>query len=107
MNESIFKSLGKRDPGQALDAKALVEKEMKKEAVKRQVDLNKIASNYKDKLDKYKKWFDQDVASLEEKSAKNMKAIENNKIKGLAGVELGAATIGTGYYLDKRSKNKK
>lgn len=106
LNENIFKSLGKKDPGQALDAKALVEKEMKKEAARRQIDLNDIAANYKNELGKYKKWFDEDVAYLEETSAKNMKAIESNKIKGLAGVGLGAAMIGTGYYLDKRSKNK-
>lgn len=106
LNENILKSLGKRDPGQVLDAKALVEKEMKKEAARRQIDLNDIAANYKDKLGKYKKWFDQDVAYLEENSAKNMKVIKNNRIKGLAGVGLGAATVGTGYYLDKKNKNK-
>ena len=76
LNENIQKLLDKKDPSQVLDAKALVEKEAKKEAARRQIELNDIAANYKDKLGKYKKWFDQDVAYLEENSAKNMKIIK-------------------------------
>lgn len=102
-----FKSLRKKNPNMTLDAKAIAEKATKKEAARREKELKEIMNNYQRQIDRNKKWLEDDVAYYKETSAKNMKAIKSNKIKGLAGIGLGAATIGTGYYLDKRNKNKK